>query len=93
MPVAGTILRAFGAPDGLGGTERGVSVATLDGAVVSAPADGSLLFCGTYGQLLILNAGGGYYMLPAGMDRINVVPGEFVLTGEPVGAMGDGSAL
>ena len=25
------------------------------------------------------------------MDRINVVPGEFVLTGEPVGAMGDGS--
>ena len=69
-------------------------MATLAGAVVSAPADGSLLFCGpylTYGQLLILNAGGGYYMLLAGMDRINVVPGEFVLTGEPVGAMGDGS--
>ena len=32
-------------------------------------------------------------MLLAGMDRINEVPGEFVLTGEPVGAMGDGSAL
>jgi len=93
-PVAGTILRTFGAPDGLGGSERGVSVATPAGAVVSAPADGSVLFCGpyrTYGQLLILNAGGGYYMLLAGMDRINVVPGEFVLTGEPVGVMGDGS--
>ena len=39
------------------------------GAVVSAPPDGSLLFCGryrTYGQLLILNAGGGYYMLLPG---------------------------
>ena len=94
LPVAGAILKTFGASDGFGGTEHGVSVATLAGAVVSAPADGSVLFSGpyrTYGQLLIINAGGGYYVLLAGMDRINVVPGEFVLTGEPVGAMGDGS--
>jgi septal ring factor EnvC (AmiA/AmiB activator) len=94
LPVAGTILKTFGASDGLGGTERGVSLSTLPGAVVSAPADGSVLFSGpyrTYGQLLIINAGGGYYVLLAGMDRINVLPGEFVLTGEPVGAMGDGT--
>jgi len=94
LPAAGTILRGFGAPDGLGGVEHGVSVATLRGAVVSAPADGSVLFSGpyrSYGQLLIINAGGGYYMLLAGMDRVNVTSGEFVLAGEPVGAMGDGS--
>jgi murein hydrolase activator len=94
LPVAGTILKTFGSSDGLGGAERGVSIATLAGAVVSAPADGSVLFSGayrSYGQLLIINAGGGYYVLLAGMDRINVVAGEFVLTGEPVGAMGDGS--
>jgi murein hydrolase activator len=94
LPVAGTILKTFGSPDGFGGTEHGVSVATLAGAVVSAPADGSVLFSGsyrTYGQLLIINAGGGYYVLLAGMDRTNVTPGEFVLSGEPVGAMGDGS--
>jgi hypothetical protein len=42
-------------------------------------------------QTLILNAGGGYYPLLAGMDRINVPLGDFVLTGKPVGAMGDGS--
>ena len=94
LPVAGTILKRFGAPDAFGGTEHGVSVETLAGAAVSAPADGSILFSGpyrSYGQLLIINAGGGYYILLAGMDRINVVPGEFVLTGEPVGVMGDGS--
>ncbi len=94
LPVAGTVLRTFGSPDGFGGTEHGVSVATISGAVVSAPADGSILFSGpyrTYGQLLIINAGGGYYLLLAGMDRINVTPGEFVLSGEPVGSMGDGS--
>ena len=94
LPVAGTVLRAFGSPDGLGGVEHGLSVATLPGAVVSAPADGSVLFSGpyrSYGQLLIVNAGGGYYMLLAGMDHIDVRSGEFVLAGEPVGAMGDGS--
>jgi septal ring factor EnvC (AmiA/AmiB activator) len=94
LPVAGAVLKTFGASDGLGGAEHGISVTTLAGAIVSAPADGAVLFSGpyrTYGRLLIINAGGGYYFLLAGMDRINVAPGEFVLSGEPVGVMGDGS--
>ena len=59
-----------------------------------APADGAVVFAGvyrTYGQLLIIDAGGGYYVLLAGMDRINVQSGEFILAGEPIGVMGDGS--
>jgi septal ring factor EnvC (AmiA/AmiB activator) len=40
---------------------------------------------------LIIDTGGGYYVLLAGMDRINVESGEFVLAGEPIGVMGDGS--
>jgi septal ring factor EnvC (AmiA/AmiB activator) len=40
---------------------------------------------------LILNAGGGYHVLLAGMDRISVDLGQFVLTGEPVGVMGSGA--
>src|SRR5271166_4892290 len=39
LPAAGMILKSFGSPDGLGGTERGVSLATPAGATVSAPAD------------------------------------------------------
>ncbi|MBO1688015.1 peptidoglycan DD-metalloendopeptidase family protein, partial [Clostridium butyricum] len=42
----------------------------------------------SYGQLLILNAGGGYHVLIAGMERISVTIGQFVLTGEPVATMG-----
>jgi murein hydrolase activator len=94
LPAAGVILKSFGDPDDHGGIERGVSLATPAGATVSAPADGAVLFAGayrSYGQLLIIDAGGGYYVLLAGMDRINVVSGEFVLAGEPVGVMGDGS--
>ncbi len=94
LPVAGTILKAFGSSDGLGGTEHGILVATLAGAVVSAPADGSVLYSGpyrSYGRLLIIDAGEGYYVLLAGMERTYVSRGEAVLSGEPVGVVGDGS--
>jgi murein hydrolase activator len=94
LPAAGAILRTFGSSDDFGGIERGVSLATPAAATVSAPADGAVLFAGvyrSYGQLLIIDAGGGYYVLLAGLDRINVQSGESVLAGEPVGVMGDGS--
>jgi septal ring factor EnvC (AmiA/AmiB activator) len=42
----------------------------------------------SYGQLLIINAGGGYHVLLAGMSRIDVSPGQFVLAGEPIAEMG-----
>lgn len=95
LPAAGAITKAFGAPDGFGGAEKGLSLETRANAVVSAPADGWIAYSGpyrTYGQLLIINAGGGYYIVLAGMERINVAVGQFVLAGEPVGAMGDGAA-
>jgi septal ring factor EnvC (AmiA/AmiB activator) len=91
-PVAGDVRKTFGAPDGFGGSERGVSIATRANAVVAAPADGWVAFSGpyrTYGQLLIINAGDGYYIVLAGMARIGVEVGQFVLAGEPVGSMGD----
>jgi septal ring factor EnvC (AmiA/AmiB activator) len=42
---------------------------------------------------LILNVGGGYHVLLAGMERITVDPGQFVLTGEPVAVMGSGTQV
>jgi septal ring factor EnvC (AmiA/AmiB activator) len=47
----------------------------------------------SYGQVLILDAGGGYHVLLMGMERISVDPGQFVLTGEPVAVMGGGSQV
>jgi murein hydrolase activator len=95
LPAAGSIAKGFGEPDGFGGAEKGESLATSAGAIVAAPIDGWVAFSGpyrTYGQLLIVNAGGGYYLVLAGMDRINVSVGQFVLAGEPLAVMGDGSA-
>ncbi len=96
IPVNGVKLKEYGAPDGVGGLEKGVSIATRAGAQVTAPADGWVVYAGpfrSYGQLLILNAGNGYHILLAGMDRISVDLGQFVLTGEPVAVMGNGSHI
>jgi septal ring factor EnvC (AmiA/AmiB activator) len=95
-PVSGHISRQYGASDSYGGTSRGVSISTRPKAVVIAPADGWVAFAGpfrSYGRLLIINAGGGYYLLLAGMDQINVDVGQFVLAGEPVAVMGQASLV
>ncbi len=92
-PASGRLLRGFNVPDGNGGMTRGISLSTRPRAVVSSPADGWVSFAGpfrSFGRLLIINAGDGYYLLLAGMDQINVEVGQFVLAGEPVASMGEG---
>ena len=96
LPVNGVKIREFGDSDGLGGTLKGQSIATHPGAQITSPCDGWVVYAGpfrSYGQLLILNAGGGYHVLLAGMERISVDLGQFVLTGEPVAVMGGGSQV
>lgn len=90
-PVRGDIVRRFGEPDGFGGRMEGMAMSTREESVISSPTDGWVVYSGpfrSFGQLLIINAGDGYYVLLAGMERINVALGQFVLTGEPVGLMG-----
>ena len=59
-------------------------------AQIVSPCDGWIVYAGefrSYGQLLIINAGGGYHILLAGLSQIDVQLGQFVLAGEPVGVM------
>jgi len=92
FPVGGRAVRRYGGKDDNGGVIQGDTLATQSGAIVTSPADGQVLYAGafrSYGQLLILDAGGGYHIVLSGMDRINVALGQSVLSGEPVGAMGE----
>jgi len=90
LPVQGTRVKSFGDADGIGGSTKGVSLRTRNEARIVAPTDGWVVYAGkfrSYGQLLILNAGGGYHLLLAGMGRIDVNVGQFVLAGEPIAVM------
>ena len=91
-PVAGDVLRQFGEADGTGHDSQGLTLAANPGALVTAPADGWIVFAGTfrsYGRMIILNAGEGYHLVLAGMDRVSVREGQFVVAGEPLAVMGE----
>ena len=91
MPVQDKRVFAFGDKTQYGTQSKGLVVQTRDGGQVVSPCDGWIVYAGefrTYGKLLIVNAGGGYHMLLAGLSQIDVQFGQFVLTGEAVGVMG-----
>ncbi|EJZ20854.1 murein hydrolase activator EnvC [Rhizobium sp. Pop5] len=91
LPVAGDILRQFGDADGTGHEAMGMTVATNAETVVTAPADGLVVFAGafrSYGQMIILDTGDGYHLVLSGMDTINTRQGKFVFSGEPLAVMG-----
>ena len=91
LPAQGRRVKRFGDPDAAGSSLKGMSLQTRGEARITAPADGWVVYAGefrSYGQLLIINAGGGYHILLAGMSRIDVSLGQFVLAGEPIAAMG-----
>jgi septal ring factor EnvC (AmiA/AmiB activator) len=92
LPVAGEVLRLFGDDDGTGHSAQGLTVAAKAGMVVTAPADGWIMFAGpfrSYGQMVIMNAGDGYHIVMAGMDQVTARQGQFAVAGEPLGQMGE----
>ena len=91
LPSQGKRTKSFGARDEAGGKSEGIYIETRAEAQITSPSDGWVIYAGqfrSYGQLLIINAGGGYHILLAGLDQIYTNVGQFVLAGEPVAAMG-----
>ncbi|HZT20075.1 MAG TPA: peptidoglycan DD-metalloendopeptidase family protein [Dongiaceae bacterium] len=97
-PVVGPIVQRFGTAEAAGSTAKGIVIRTRPGSPVLAPFDGQVVFRGpfrSYGEILIIQHGGGYHSLLAGLGRCDAAVGQWVLAGEPVGVMGspeDGNA-
>jgi len=94
LPVVGNIQTRFGQTDAMGAKTQGISVLTAPTAQVVTPMDGTVRFAGPfqkYKQLLIIEHKQGYHSLIGGMSRIDVDIGTHLITGEPVGIMGNTS--
>ncbi len=88
-PVAGRIVRSFGAPT-LAGPAEGVSYSAAPGARVITPCAGTVMFAGAfpaYGLMTITDCGDGTSVVLAGMQHLDVSTGQRVAHGQPVGAM------
>lgn len=89
-PVAGRLIRQFGAKDEAGNRAEGLVFATRPGAQIVAPHDCRVAFAGpyrNYGQVLILDAGDGYHFVLTGLTEVYGVVDQELLAGEPVGVV------
>ena len=94
VPVAGTISAAFGTSDVDDKKSRGLTIAAAEASEVVAPFDGRVVYAGpfaAFGVVLIIRHGDGYHSVLAGLSRADVNAGDWVLAGEPAGALGAGS--
>jgi len=90
LPAQGRRVLTFNEKTQFGSQSKGIVIQTRHGGQIVSPSDGWIVYAGefrSYGQLLIVNAGGGYHILLAGLSQIDVQLGQFVLAGEPVGLM------
>lgn len=89
LPAEGRVASVYGERHGAN-DGKGMTITTRPGAVVTAPHDAIVRFAGrfrSYGRLLILDFGDSYHLLVAGLSGIDVVVGQWLLAGEPVGRM------
>ena len=92
QPARGEIAAKFGQKTDAFGEGKGLVIATRSGAQVVTPFDGQIVFEGpfrSYGQILIIEHRGGYHTVLAGLSQVDVVVGQWLKAGEPVGAMID----
>ena len=92
QPARGEIAAKFGQKTDAFGEGKGMVIATRSGAQVVTPFDGQIVFEGpfrSYGQILIIEHRGGYHTVLAGLAHVDVVVGQWLKAGEPVGAMID----
>lgn len=91
LPVQGTLLRAFNAPDAAGITRPGVILAARPRAMVTTPTAATLLFQGElldYGNVVILEPAADLLFVIAGMADVLGTAGDVLPAGTPIGLMG-----
>lgn len=96
-PVVGNVIGRFGAARPEGGRYDGLRYSAADRAIVTAPFEGQVAFARAWnpiGNLIVLDVGGGYYILFIGVGAFLVEEGQSIKAGEPVAAMvGSGAVL
>jgi len=91
-PTTGRVMHRFGDRKGVNDRYNGTVLLTNAGAQVTAPYRGSIVFTGEfmdYGNMVIIQHNSTYHSLLSGLARIDVEPGQQVITGEPIGVMGN----
>ncbi len=91
LPVLGRVLLRPGETDARGVTRPGIALATRPSAMVSAPWAATIRYRGPlldYGNVMIIEPGGGYLLILAGLDEVYGEVGDVIAKGAALGLMG-----
>ena len=91
LPVLGTLLLRPGETDARGVTRPGITLATRATALVTSPWPATIRYRGPlldYGNVMIIEPGGGYLVILAGLDQVYGEMGEVIAKGAALGLMG-----
>jgi murein DD-endopeptidase MepM/ murein hydrolase activator NlpD len=95
-PVDGVLMSSYGQRtdpfSGEGAYHTGVDISSPIGTPARATADGIVVFAdrnGGYGRLVIVDHGNGFETYYGHLSRFDVIAGQEIRQGEPVGAVGD----
>jgi len=90
-PATGPVRRGF-TPRGQRGSHDGIDITGPEGAAVRAAAPGTVAFAGggarSFGNLVIIDHGKGWFSAYAKLQKVTVKKGEAVRKGERVGLLG-----
>lgn len=95
LPVDGRLVTGLGELSDEGVRSRGLTIAPQPGAQVVAPAAGRVVFARTfrdYGQVVIIDHGGGWTSLVAHLGDVSVKVGDQLNQGSPIGHAEGGNA-
>lgn len=91
LPTLGTLLRTAYEADAAGVRRPGITLATRPRALVTTPWPATIRYLGPlldYGNVIVLEPGGGYLLILAGLDSVYGEVGEVLAAGAAVGLMG-----
>ena len=89
-PVRGNVVVRFAEKTALGLKSDGWHIRVRGDALVMAPADGEIKFADNFkgfGKVIIMSHKNGYNTVMTNLGEINVILGQEVLAGEPIGRM------
>ena len=95
LPVPGRLVTGFGELSDAGVRSRGLTLVPIANAAVIAPAAGRIAYAGTfrgYGNIVIIDHGGGWTSLVSGLGGIAIRVGDSVAQGDMIGHAGTGDA-
>ena len=95
LPALGTLLLKPNETDVRGVSRPGMTLATRSAALVTSPWAATIRYRGPlldYGNVMIIEPGGGYLMVLAGLDQVYGEVGEVIAKGAALGLMGGAAA-